>query len=232
MKMSLGSRDAGTTGVDFSGCAAGNMALVGGNLALDFVNTVDWRLSSTRRQEWLTSYPDFVAWALHAGVLGRDEAEGLVRRAEVTPGEAETALHTILAVREALFHLLDGARRRVTPAAHQLAVFNALLGRALAHFRLIPDGPGFAWDLARVDDSLEYPLYPVAKAAAELLVSPVLLRVRQCADEDCGWLFVDTSKNGSRRWCTMQSCGNRAKARRHYRRTRGKPETEDTEVND
>jgi predicted RNA-binding Zn ribbon-like protein len=63
-------------------------------------------------------------------------------------------------------------------------------------------------------------LWPVVRDAADLLTSKELNRVGRCADERCGWLFVDTSRNRSRRWCSMESCGNRAKARRHYRKSR------------
>ena len=59
---------------------------------------------------------------------------------------------------------------------------------------------------------------PIVLAAAELLTSPQRLKIRACAAEDCGWLFLDTSRSGRRRWCTMESCGNRAKARRFHAR--------------
>ena len=79
--------------------------------------------------------------------------------------------------------------------------------------------PSFAWTRTDAADSLTAPLRPVVRSAAELLTSPeTLLRVRECDGTDCTWLFLDQSRNRSRRWCSMESCGNRAKVRRHYRR--------------
>ncbi len=87
----------------------------------------------------------------------------------------------------------------------------------------MPAGGGFAWEWDAGGDVLARPLWALARSAADLLTSPRLSRVRECPGEDgCGWLFLDTSKNGSRRWCSMQGCGSRAKARRYAGRRRGR----------
>ena len=94
-----------------------------------------------------------------------------------------------------------------------------LTAEALSHRRLEPGEDGFAWswkDGAAGD--LRTPLWPILESAATLLTSDDLGRIRECDADDCNWLFLDRSRGGNRRWCSMKSCGNRAKARRHYRR--------------
>jgi predicted RNA-binding Zn ribbon-like protein len=95
-----------------------------------------------------------------------------------------------------------------------------VLRRASAETRLVASGRGFTWSLAEEEDDLERPLWLVSRSAAELLASDELERVRRCAGHPCGWLFLDASKNRSRRWCSMASCGSRAKMRRLYARRR------------
>jgi predicted RNA-binding Zn ribbon-like protein len=97
---------------------------------------------------------------------------------------------------------------------------NAALHEALPHLRVARHGGGYAWDWADGGKPLMAPLRPIARSAAELLTSDDLARVRECDGAACTWLFLDQSRNRSRRWCSMESCGNRAKARRHYHRNR------------
>jgi len=89
-------------------------------------------------------------------------------------------------------------------------------------------GDGFAWDWHEADGALELPIWIVARSASTLLVSQGLRRVRECAGEKCDWLFLDASRNRSRRWCDMAACGNRAKAQRNYARRRGSTDAERT----
>ena len=101
-----------------------------------------------------------------------------------------------------------------------LDALNEEVSNALAHGRLAPTGEGFGWIWPGFADEPESLLWPVAKSAADLLTSERLARVRECAGGTCGWLFIDTSKNHSRRWCDMRDCGNVAKAKRHYHKKR------------
>jgi predicted RNA-binding Zn ribbon-like protein len=104
-----------------------------------------------------------------------------------------------------------------------LAVLNDVLSGALPYMVVTPTWDGFAWDWIDRPDDFDQILWPVARSVSELLTSPHLDRVRKCADDrGCGYLFLDKSKNRSRRWCSMGSCGNRAKAQRHYERTKEK----------
>jgi predicted RNA-binding Zn ribbon-like protein len=104
------------------------------------------------------------------------------------------------------------------PEPGDLDIVSRQVSRALAHGVIIPDGAALVWDWRSDPGELERPLWPIAKAALELLTDEQLDRLRQCANPECGWLFLDTSRNRSRRWCDMGSCGNRAKVRRFRER--------------
>jgi predicted RNA-binding Zn ribbon-like protein len=116
--------------------------------------------------------------------------------------------------------LVDAAGQRVR--AEDLAAIDRVVSQAAGHTHLVPRDGGFTWEIdAKALRSLEGPLWPVARSAADLLTGGELSTVRECALETCAWLFVDRSKNQKRRWCDMKVCGNRSKVRRHYARTRG-----------
>ncbi len=193
--------------------------LIGGALCLDFVNTVDPRHAS-RRREYLDSYPTLVAWGGHAGVIDADQGERLSEAAAVQPAEAGRVLSRAIRLREALYPLLSQAGSRRRPARDDLGVLQAEVTGALARFRVAWSPAGFGWEWDQASSGLDRMLWPVAWSAAELLLRGPLERIRECPGQDtCGWLFLDLSKNASRRWCDMRVCGNRAKARRHYERT-------------
>lgn len=190
--------------------------ITGGDLALDLANTKDHRptLSPLER---LRGYDDLVAWGVQAGAVGAGEAADLRALAARSPAAARGALERAIAVREAVFDLFSAvAGGRALPAA-ALARLNAALPDALTHLRLEASGAGWTW-VGRPD--LDRVLWPAVRAAALLLTSPDRELVRQCAARDCAWLFLDRSRNGTRRWCDMKICGNREKARRFQRRAR------------
>jgi predicted RNA-binding Zn ribbon-like protein len=118
---------------------------------------------------------------------------------------------------------VDALRRGEAAPEADVELLNRELGRALARQRLLRRGDGWALDWPE-DDDLEGPIRPAVKSAAELLSDPAALaRVHRCAGaeaEECSWLFLDETRSGTRRWCSMADCGNRAKARRHYARRR------------
>ena len=99
------------------------------------------------------------------------------------------------------------------PPPATLDALGTELSRWYPHGRLVPDGDRLQWAYGGMDE-LERPLWEIARAAARLVTSPSLARVRPCAADDCGWWFLDDTKNGSRRWCDMKICGNRDKVRR------------------
>jgi predicted RNA-binding Zn ribbon-like protein len=126
-----------------------------------------------------------------------------------------------LRLREAIFRIFVAVIADASPAAADLERLNDELALALPHLRIVPDEHGFDYRFDAADGALDRPLWPVARSASELLATGDLGRVKRCTSDECDWLFVDLSKNRSRRWCDMRDCGNRAKARRYYRRQQG-----------
>ncbi|NPV08763.1 MAG: hypothetical protein HPY83_12490 [Anaerolineae bacterium] len=195
-----------------------DLQLLGGQLCLDFANTVDWRLSEAPI-EWLKTYGDLIAWGQHAGALEPEQAQELLRHAERRPEEAAAALQRALRLRESIYRVFAAVAHEGTPPAQDLETVNAFLGEAMAQARIVFVGGGYVWGWSD-QPPLDRVLWPVVRSAADLLTQGDLGRVRQCAGDPCGWLFLDRSRNRSRRWCAMSDCGNRAKARRFYRRRR------------
>jgi predicted RNA-binding Zn ribbon-like protein len=195
------------------------LRLAGERLCLDLANTLDPR-HGPEATDFLTEYADLVAWALHAGAIGAGDAKRLLREADRHPAEAQAAFDSAQSLREVVYRAFAAiAAGRRAPAGDLRALELANLD-ALSHAGLGAAPGGYAWSWRDDPLELERPLWPVARSAVDLLTTGDLGRLRQCPGAgDCGWLFYDTSRNRSRRWCSMESCGNRAKGRRHYRRT-------------
>jgi predicted RNA-binding Zn ribbon-like protein len=202
---------------------------VSGNLSLDFANTAGWH-AGPEPEEYLTSYGTVVDWARQHGILDEGQAGRLRDRAEARSGAEAAALVEIIALREAIYRTFSAVAHRRQPAGADLELLDAVSREGAAHLRLVVEPPDvgspdpalrFGWVWTGLDDHLAGFLWPVARAAVELLTSKQLAQVRQCAGDPCGWLFLDLSKNGSRRWCDMSDCGNRAKARRYRERKKG-----------
>ena len=121
-------------------------------------------------------------------------------------------------LREALYRIFTAHADGRDPAAEDLALLNRALALAMPHLQLSARAGTFAWEWDEDALDLHRLLWPVARSAADLLTSDDLVRVRECAGEHCNWLFIDRSKNNSRRWCDMQDCGNVAKVRRYRSR--------------
>jgi predicted RNA-binding Zn ribbon-like protein len=184
--------------------------LVAGHVALDFANTLDNRYDPARRIELLPTYERFLAFAREAGVLYAPSAE--------TQGAAAAhALTRIIEMREAMHFLFLSVAAGDAPPSDALETFNVFLAEARATQTLEWERGQFGWR-SQPSTSLLSPLYPIVFAAADLLISPDLAYVRECSAETCRWLFLDRSKNHSRRWCDMKACGNRAKAQRFQSR--------------
>jgi predicted RNA-binding Zn ribbon-like protein len=194
----------------------------GGAACLDFCNTVSDR--STEPIERLETYADLLSWGVQAGTLAEEPAAALKNLAGERPEEASRVLARGVDLREALYRTFSALAAGRRPAAADLARLDGELPAALAWRRLAIDdeceGCDWRWrDLTSSDADLAFPLAPVVVSASELLTADdELSRLRECDAETCGWLFLDRSRNRSRRWCDMAVCGNRAKARRHYER--------------
>jgi predicted RNA-binding Zn ribbon-like protein len=186
----------------------------GGHPAIDFVNT----LGGTRTQpddEFLHSYSDLVSWCELAGLLDGAAADGLRAAAATDPAAAQTALQAALGLRTHLDRVLRvSAGGHNAPAADLAAVARAYVG-ALRQASLAQDGGGYGWIWPDPPD-LRRPQWTIAVQAVELLQSGQLAALGTCAH--CRWLFLDRSKNHSRRWCSMNACGAADKMRRYRSR--------------
>jgi len=189
--------------------------LLGGELCLDFLNTVDPRHAEDRI-DYLTDYHALARWAGHANAIPPVTVDALLRSATEQPERAAEVLRAAGELREQLYRGIRALLDAKAMPAPSLEVLNDAVATAHnARQLVLAAKSSLAWcwrDLERLD----LPLLAVALSAADLLTRGDLARVRECPGIDgCGWLFLDTSKSGTRRWCSMQVCGNRAKVRRH-----------------
>lgn len=191
--------------------------LSGGSLCLDFTNTIDDR-GTEAGHEHLTSYRHLVAWGEQTQILSSEEAAQFLVVAARQPDKADAVLQQAIAVREVIYRIFAALAREETSADADLAQLNEALAYALPHNKIVRHEQHFAWSWNFNQEALDYIIWPVVRSAADLLASDTLPMLRICAADDCQWLFMDTSKNQTRRWCNMKSCGNRAKARRHIER--------------
>ena len=196
---------------------ANDLKLISGWLCLDFINTVGCR-NSKHPYEWLTKYSDLVSWSQHAGTLTENEAQDLLRKAELHTTDAKAVLERATILRETLHRVFSAIINHQLSNPSDITTFNVELSNAMAQTRLLQTADSHNWSYVFKDNALDRVLWSVVRSAADLLTSNKLDRIRRCSGENCGWLFLDMSRNRSRRWCDMKDCGNLAKARRHYKR--------------
>ena len=205
--------------------SAADMRLIGGRLCLDFINTVDGRKSDSPRRESgsinrlvlgdkLGEYSDLVEWSRHSGIVTAIEAGRLIKASKRKAAEARDVLDRAIALREALYRICKATMTGRRPQKVDLEIVNDELLGARTHERLTHMAVGFTWEWVGSEAALDRMLWSIAHSGAELLTTGDLSRLRECGGEECGWLFEDTSRNRSRRWCHMQDCGNLAKVRR------------------
>jgi predicted RNA-binding Zn ribbon-like protein len=188
---------------------------LGNRLCLDFTNAMK---DITGSQELPSHYEELVIWSKQADILTDEEAEHLLVKAAHRPAEAAMVFQRAVVLRETLFRIFSRIAQDQAVEESDMDILNAMLAETMLHARLVPKGKCCEWSWMAQDDVLDRMLWPVIRSAADLLTSEELWAVKICASESCNWLFLDTSKNQSRRWCDMKSCGNRAKVRRHYER--------------
>ncbi|HEY0304161.1 MAG TPA: ABATE domain-containing protein [Longimicrobiales bacterium] len=196
-----------------------NFEMVGGRTCLDFANTASQRRNGPFKER-LESYEDLLAWAIAAEQLTEAEAADLRRLAVASPAEAEAVLERGRALREAIYRVFTKRSTGEALPPEDLKLISTEYGRAAVNRVLTPSTVGvcsFEW---QTHESLDRPLWPVAVSATNLVASEDATRVKECATDNCNWLFLDASKNRSRRWCEMKECGNRAKARRQYHKSK------------
>jgi len=200
---------------------AGNLSLLGGRPCLDFVNTLDWR-GADHPVEFLHTYQDLVAWSRHAGTISTKEAGIISQRSKKRPSKQTKVLDKAIKLREIIYRIFSSLSEDQPAAAKDLAAFNKFLARTMKNSQIVRAKDGYNCDSKGEMAKLDWILNPLIRSAADLLVSDELKRVKKCGDPACGWLFLDTSRNKSRRWCDMSDCGNRAKASRFYKKKSAK----------
>ncbi|WP_229074809.1 ABATE domain-containing protein [Actinoplanes sp. DH11] len=195
---------------------SGFPALYGGNTCLDFANTAD-RRDGAPQPEHVPGYGDLVRWAAYAGLLDAPATRHLHTLAAARPQAAQASHTAALTLREAIFRVFAGRAGGTPPAPADLTLIQQGYAAALATARLEQRGDTFVWTLPA--DHLHRAWWPAAVAAAKLLTTGPLARVKLCA-AGCRGLFLDTSKNSSRRWCSMDACGTSTKIRNQNARRR------------
>ena len=197
--------------------------LSGGGLCLDFANTISNRNIPGRTHDELTNYPRFVGFAKQSKLLSPRQADLLRGRAGFyTDEERMGVMRAAVILREAIYRLFSALAAGKPVPSKDVKLINDFAIEASRHRRLMPTTyGGYRWQWKPEEsERLEQLLWPIALSAADLLTSDEVRAVRECAAGDCAWLFLDESRNHSRRWCDMKVCGNRQKARRHYQRAR------------
>jgi predicted RNA-binding Zn ribbon-like protein len=183
---------------------------------LAFVNTLSSR-PLPQPVERLTSYEALVDWAREQHLVSAAAADRLLAEARRHPHQAAAVLARAKDLREALNVLATAVEHGRQPAPAALATISDALADAYAHGRLVPHDGALQW-VSSAEEDLHRVLWEISRAAGRLVLSPRLGRLRACAAGDCGWWFVDDTKNRSRRWCDMKLCGNREKVRRFRRK--------------
>ena len=197
-----------------------DIELSGGALALDFANTVGGT-HDRPTHDHLRGYGDIARFAVLAGGLQPSVAKRLAQGAERDPRRAAAVYELGIKLREAIWAVFSALASGESPRDVDLDLIADAAAAGRARSRLVYDRTGVGWSLAPDADELERPLWGIAESAAEILTSSELRdRVKECASGECEWVFLDRSRNRSRRWCDMSDCGNRAKARRFHAKRR------------
>ena len=190
---------------------------LGGVLCLDFVNTIHEYGAVDPREE-LESFQDLIAFAFQAGAITSSQAAQFSKGAETDPAMASKALAAARECRLVLYRIFSTIAGRKYPSASDLDFFNRQVARIFQNLRIRRKGSELEWAWKEDDRNLERVLWPVVRSGAELLTSKERRLIRECGSQTCTWLFLDRSKNRTRRWCDMKTCGNRAKWRRYYKK--------------
>jgi predicted RNA-binding Zn ribbon-like protein len=184
-------------------------------LCLSFANTRYWRGSEPAAMEQLTTAQALSGWMAANAAMPRNGKNGAP-----APADLDALFDDALRLREAIYRIFLAIGEGQSPPAHDLDFFNTALAETPRRLGISARGGSYAWIVTAPAASLGGALAPVIWSAADLLTHAAERRIRRCANDKCRWVFVDRSKGGTRRWCDMSSCGNRAKSHRHYARTK------------
>jgi len=194
--------------------------LIGGDPALDLVNTLDWRFrEEPPPEELLKDYNDVVQFSAQSGLLSDALARRLIQN--VSPGKATQVVNAVRELREAAAEVFYAALEGETPSVSAVKLLERYFMDARESQHLTWDGEKLEWELTQSPAAAGLPLWILSLKVAELATSDSMQMLRACGNDECRWLFLDTSKNHTRRWCDMKICGNRMKARRFKAQHRG-----------
>ena len=185
-------------------------------MCLDFANTLAWRGSSPA--ESLHGFADLTKWCADTGLIPARLSRQIRKWPDKHPKRAAEIFEEAIALRETIYRVFHSVASGANPEEADLELLSRALADAPLRTKILRTADGFGWQLADSKTTVSSLLGPVLWSAGDLLIGPQLLKLRECSNDKCLWLFIDDSKNGTRRWCSMQSCGNRAKAHRHYLR--------------
>ena len=191
--------------------------LIAGHVALDLVNTLDNRFSEDGSLELLGSYEDLLRFAMQSELLTERQVKKL-KHAEATQAERKLVLSQVRELREAMAEVAYKQFEGKEISAASLALLEERFKQAAQHRSLSAEQSQIAWSWRGLGRQAASPLWLLAQASADLLLSNQVTQLRSCASDTCRWLFLDTSKNHTRRWCDMKVCGNRMKARKFHAR--------------
>ena len=190
---------------------------IGGDIAADFANTKSGRYEASGHDH-VQTYADVVEFARQAGALKPSEAKLLLAEARSRPERATQIHRRSVALREAIWRTFSRIAAGKEPAREDVDAIGAEAADALGHARVVKTGDGYGWEWSDTAD-LARPLWPIARAASDLLTNPEdRSMLRECSDDTCAWVFVDRTRNHSRRWCDINTCGSRNRVREFRKR--------------
>ncbi len=200
--------------------------LSGGHLCLDFVNTVEPRVGKNLH-DVLTTYADLVLWSHYVGLLSEEEANMLLKEAQERQKESTAVFVEAMNLREAAYSVFSARIHHASLPFSDLETLQKMFVETMSYGHLEETVHGIQWQWSSEERNLEQVLWPLSRSAVELLTSSEVTRVKECPhwEGGCGWLFLDRSKNGSRRWCSDEECGSVVRMRRLYARKRASKNT-------
>jgi predicted RNA-binding Zn ribbon-like protein len=193
------------------------MRLDGGNLSLNFVNTVYDR-HGPPYEGYLHNYLDLITWSHYTGAINTSQKKRLLEISRKNQDQANQIYKSSIQLREAIYEFIVSMIDREDVPPVNMPLINQWLSKAFSNLELTQLENRFVLDWKTENFGLESVLWPIIRSFVDLITSDDRKRIKQCSN--CGWVFVDNSKNKSRRWCSMEICGNRVKAQRHAEKTR------------
>ena len=192
-----------------------NLQLDGGCFVFDFINTVNTRVATPAR-DYLNTYKDVLQWSAKALLLPSKDIRALGQYADKNKDDAQAAFSKLIGARETLYQLFAAVTRKEKPEPGTLDKFNRLLGQSFGKMKMEIATAKASIHFSGDEVSLDEPLRLIMKSAYDVLTAQDFDRLKECPG--CGWIFLDQTKNGKRRWCDMKVCGSNDKAKRYYYR--------------